>query len=462
MKPIAATLCLLVATQLHAADITSETTWSNAVSVAEPITVRQGTLTIAPGTVVTFTGEGNLTLMPDTAIVAVGTRAKPITFAGQQAGAINGYNIAATFEYCRFAGLGGKSKYAIQISVNTQGAVLRNCRMIDVKAVNFSGNGLATVTGCDFHTVRDGIELGTRGSEITGNTLQESFLWFSRADAPVTVRNNIIVDGMIWGLRSETGHTETILVESNYVHNTAIKQNYGLLGITGTVRHNISRGGTWCSQGLGGTITENVFDAYTHAELEKLAAAGQKDMTHEQLLNPVNGARITRNIFRHPSYGAIMGGEAGLTDCLIEFKTFEGTAPLYLNHLANTPPTNLVVRYNVFLRCDPIRDEKGFANSLAYCDQNLWAEPAKERFNNVVMNGKQPGDDGFGGQDVPPLAEPDQRLRAADVVANPDFVFPFSDEEMLARKHTIAECLSLYRAAYRLKAGQPTWGAVER
>ena len=48
------------------------------------------------------------------------------------------------------------------------------------------------------------------------------------------------------------------------------------------------------------------------------------------------------------------------------------------------------------------------------------------------------------------------------MVANPDFVFPFSDEEMLARKHTIAECLSLYRAAYRLKAGQPTWGAVER
>ena len=77
-------------------------------------------------------------------------------------------------------------------------------------------------------------------------------------------------------MRSETGHTATILVESNYVHNPAIKQNYGLLGITGTIRHNIVRGGTWCSSALGSTITENVFDAYPRAELDKFAAAGRR------------------------------------------------------------------------------------------------------------------------------------------------------------------------------------------
>ena len=468
MKPFISILFLLITTQLPAADITGETVWSGAVSVTATTAIRQGTLTINPGTVVTFTGTGNLTLMPNTTLMAVGTVSKPITFVGQQAGTINARNATVQFEHCQFEGLGGTSKYAIQISGNANSSsLLRRCQLTNMKAVAFSGEGLAIVNGCDFRAVSDGIELNTRGSEITDNTLRDSSIKFSRADAPVTVRNNVIVDGMIWGLHSEKGHTETILVESNYVRNIAIAQNYGLLRITGTIRRNITRGAMWSCCDVGGIITENIFESYTRAEIDKLAAVGQKISTHENILSPVNGTRITHNLFLQPSFGAIMGmGGGQLTDCLIEYNTFDlksgpvnGIFPIYLNHLSKSPFTNLVARYNLFLRTGAIHDEKGFTNSLFTCDYNLWAETFKDRFSKIVMSGTQPGDDGFGGHDVPSLTE--KKLRAVDVVANPDFVFPFSDEDLLARKHSVAECLDLYRAAYRLKAGQPAWGAVK-
>ncbi len=40
-------------------------------------------------------------------------------------------------------------------------------------------------------------------------------------------------------------------------------------------------------------------------------------------------------------------------------------------------------------------------------------------------------------------------------MTDPNFVFPFSDEDMLSRKHTVKECLDLYRRAYSLKKGSP-------
>ena len=38
---------------------------------------------------------------------------------------------------------------------------------------------------------------------------------------------------------------------------------------------------------------------------------------------------------------------------------------------------------------------------------------------------------------------------------NPNVAFPFTDDEMLSRKHTVAEVLKHYSDAYTLKAGSP-------
>ncbi len=61
----------------------------------------------------------------------------------------------------------------------------------------------------------------------------------------------------------------------------------------------------------------------------------------------------------------------------------------------------------------------------------------------------------MGGHDIPPLADKARKIPAADVVHDPAFVLPFSDDDMLSRKHTAKECLDLYRKAYSLKVGSP-------
>lgn len=40
-------------------------------------------------------------------------------------------------------------------------------------------------------------------------------------------------------------------------------------------------------------------------------------------------------------------------------------------------------------------------------------------------------------------------------VTDPDFELPYSDEDMLARKYKVADCVALYRQAYSLKATSP-------
>ncbi len=45
------------------------------------------------------------------------------------------------------------------------------------------------------------------------------------------------------------------------------------------------------------------------------------------------------------------------------------------------------------------------------------------------------------------------------IVVNPNVKFPFTDEDMLARKHTVAGILKVYRDAYTLKADSPAINA---
>jgi len=46
------------------------------------------------------------------------------------------------------------------------------------------------------------------------------------------------------------------------------------------------------------------------------------------------------------------------------------------------------------------------------------------------------------------------------IVVNPEFVLPFSDDELLARRHSVQECLELYRRAYTPTAGSPAIDAA--
>jgi len=60
---------------------------------------------------------------------------------------------------------------------------------------------------------------------------------------------------------------------------------------------------------------------------------------------------------------------------------------------------------------------------------------------------------------VPAYPQRDAPLNPADVVVSPEVKFPFSDEDMIARKHTVSEVLDAYRNAYAPKPGSPAINA---
>src|SRR5690606_21040333 len=81
-------------------------------------------------------------------------------------------------------------------------------------------------------------------------------------------------------------------------------------------------------------------------------------------------------------------------------------------------------------------------------------------FDKVAMAGKKPGDAGFGGNDLPKLGgAASTPIQPEAVVANADFELPYSDDDLLARKYTVAQALALYRAAYTPKEGAPVINA---
>jgi hypothetical protein len=98
---------------------------------------------------------------------------------------------------------------------------------------------------------------------------------------------------------------------------------------------------------------------------------------------------------------------------------------------------------------------------LGYADYNLFYSPAAKSRRNYLLSvaGKtERKDASFGLRDIPAGGK-------VDAQADPKFqgpiprVFPFSDEEITARKVTVSKILALYRQAYTPAAESPLIGA---
>ena len=97
---------------------------------------------------------------------------------------------------------------------------------------------------------------------------------------------------------------------------------------------------------------------------------------------------------------------------------------------------------------------------LGYADHNLFYSPGGKARRNYLLSvpGKRERlDDGFGRSDVPPGGKIDDH-------ADPKFAgpipkaFPFSDEDIKARKVGVAKILATYREAYTPAPGSPLIG----
>ena len=443
-------------------------TWTRDITVDRRIRVRRGSLTVAAGVQVTFKPGGLIDVEPKGALLAVGTEEHPVRFTGKDCGQIVVTRAGLRLEHCHVTGVGeGPEKRRTWLTVNgAEGLpVVKRCRVVASGGTGFTLTGPLELSGCDFRDCRG--DLVVRGGKgrifISGNTMKGANLTITgKGEASETViQGNVIVGGRIYHARDDA-----IVVEGNYVHQPTVGNTYGLLRVKGVTRNNVLRGGSWVSAGLGGEVTGNVFISLPHEHIVKAKKSFDRNCTHEHICGLLANSRVTRNIFVGASYGAIMGIGAGTgSGSVIHNNTFDmhkNGNPFFFNHLPKVNPKDIRITGNIFMRSSGLWDEKQIADSATAIDYNLWSEAGKPRpygkggrFRRVTMTAKKPGDDGFGGHDVPPFGQDDKQPGPADVVVNPDVTFPFTDEEMLERKHTVAEVLDVYRKAYTPRTGSP-------
>jgi len=440
-------------------EIKTDTTWTGEVTADTTVRVTRAVLTIVPGTRVKFGAHGAISIQAGAALVATGTKDSPVRFLGEKCGTIGCYGGSARLEWCEVSGLGGR--YWLDARPGEGGVVMRDSVIHDCPGASISLGGR-------FEMVRTRVEKCSEGFRCWGagkalfeeNTfLGSGFAMGSGAEG--TARSNVIIGGTIAGW-----HTGKLVVEGNYVHQPGPNGSYGLVGVAGKVQGNVIRGGSWVTAGLGGEITRNVLVSLPHEEARKKEGGFDKNCTHEHMCGLKARSLVARNIFVGASYGAVMGiGEGTCSEAVVRNNTFDmrgSGRPVYLNHLPKSDPKRIRIVSNIFMRCGGVLSEKPVPDSTSVVDYNLWAASGAGRggrFEKITMAGQAEGAGDFGGHDVPGYPQRDRPLNPADVVVNPDVRFPFSDEDMIARKHTVSEVLDAYRKAYAPKPGSPATNA---
>ena len=450
--------------QQNAKVIDKDTIWVGAVTVDAPVRVTKGTLTILPGSVVTFKAGGSISVQRDAALVAKGVPGAPVRMVGEKTGAITGHLAKVLLERCEIAGVASgnpKRPFFMNLSAGKDGVTLRDCKLTGCGGIWVTLGGPFVMSGCDVRESLQTVRLTGRGrAEVSGNALVGTNVSVGEHTVGV-LRDNVVIRGTLSGWR-----TRMLLVEHNYVHQPKPKGSYGMRGTVGMIRNNVIRGGSWTTAGIGGTITANVLISLPH---EGVKGPGDYDSqcTHEHICGLVPESKVFRNIFVGASYGGVMGiGPSTCSDSIIRNNTFDmrdrGTV-ICLNHLPKSDPKNIVIRANLFMRGTGILDERGIKDSTSSSDYTLWSSMGKRRgrgrYPKVTMTGKKPGDVDFGRHAVPPVGQDDKQPAPESVVVNPDVTFPFTDEDMLARKHTVVEVLAHYRKAYTPKPGSPAINA---
>ena len=434
-------------------DVKADTTWTGEVTVDSAVRVSGARLTVAPGTTVTFAAGGSIHVGGGASLVAKGTKESPVRFRGGKAGTIGCHGGSVVLEFCEISEMAGR--YWLDAAPGADGVTLcdSTVRGCPGASINLTG---------PFKMTRTRVEACTEGFRCWGKGkaafVDNTFLGCGLAvgsGADGLARGNVLIGGTLAGW-----DTAAFLVENNYVHQPRPAGSYGLSGVAGIVRNNVVRGGSWVTAGLGGEITHNVLISLPHAESGKLPGGSDKNCTHEHICGLAPNSLVARNIFVDGSYGAVMGiGGGTCSDSVIRNNTFDmrgsGNA-IFLNHLPKTDPKNIILRSNLFIRSASICSEKPVPDSTTVVDYNLWAASGlgkNGRFEKLTMTGKTAGEGDFGGHDVPPWAKRAEPLNPADVVVNPDVEFPFTDEDMISRKHTVAEALDVYLKAYAPKPG---------
>ncbi len=470
---LAIVVLLVLAGAALAADqtIATNTVWSGTVTVDGTVTVvSTGSLTIQPGTVVNFLTGGSINLNSCGAFSAQGTAEAPIHFNGSQSGVITGSPTSANLSNCVVSGLaplsGSSRARWLDVFSRSSDFNMTNCTVSNSGQMNVGSPYTATISGCD---IRDTTNLWLNSysghTNVLNSKITNTYLWTASKYASVAHNTMVDVELCSNGIGQSASN---YVINDNYLHGTV--GGFGgttplIVGTSGIITNNVVRGGAYNTENVGGTITGNVLEAYTAAERAQRGG----DPTHENICGATDGSVIERNIMLNTPYCSLLGiGNTLLRNCLVANNTIDqrnGGAPcIYLNHFpSGAKPSGLVLRNNLLMRSGRMYDEQnyltgGYADTVSYVDYNAWGgmvrddrNPTSPRFMGVQITGKAEGDDGFGMHDL--LMPEGSAFNPAGLVANADFVDPYSDADMLAGTYTTAQLLALYRQAYTPVAG---------
>lgn len=440
----------------------------------------------------------DIVLTGDDVLEVQGTREQPCRLDAncQQIRTQGDWTGSIRISHCEFRGLGTATKPAIDVSAAGEGdqIVMEHSAFHGCGAIHLTHAGsAATVFRHNWLMANSMLPVTNLPNEsppvfhARGRTPARKLFQGNRIDKSIVLLENTDgwliggdedQEGNIWtGMRSSLSihRCENVRIAGNYLH-TEIpsfrwSQVHTLQVVSPcpqlVVQRNIFRHGQWVIRGLAGEFHHNlVLDADAH----------------NFIVGPSAGTHIHHNIFAryctvdpnlNSSIAVIYKGD----DIQIYNNTFDGggkelARPWHVPAIEIGPEARLAsLRNNVFFNhptsfsSGTATIRPGFAEKkispsparLGYADYNLFFNPdARERQNYAVsVAGKaERVDGGFARHDVPAGGEKDAQV-------DPRFAgplpreFPFSDEDIRARKMTVGQILAHYWQAYTPAAGSP-------
>jgi len=457
-------------------EITSDETWSNEVHIVGDVLIKNGvTVTVNPGTTITFVTNNAVIYLPDHASTAqfllMGTSTQRISVAtsnGVTGGRIGKYgtyySTGIRAEYTDFSDIGNTSNVNnFALFHSPQGAedffIVRNCTFTNcymIEPYTYGSGAYVEVSDNDFRSsTGDALKLvGTAGSLtnriIRNNTSDANFLIYTKAH----VFSNVLYANDVQ-LSVQVSSDES-LIEKNYIHNPLGDSTSQALPVNQddvVIRDNFVCGGVQ-SVGLKEAMRAQVYENVIQS------VASQHEHTSGL---PPNGLFARNIMIGEPVYGSLMAGNQQVTNVTVKNNIINGNGSpaLWLNHGA-TQTGIADVRNNIFYDCDnaiygAVYDESSTTDSLIAMDYNCFystnASPDNYHDSIDISSKTERVSAGFGLNDLTVGGAVNQQVDPGFV--NPILYTTVTPSEMMNRTRTIDEILAEIRAGYAVGSGSP-------
>jgi hypothetical protein len=456
--------------------------------------------TLQPGQVLGISED--LVLSGDDVLDVRGTAEKPCRIDAncQQIRTAPDWTGRVRVSHCEFRGLGSAKKPALDLTATADGdrIVIERSSFHACGAIHLTNDGTSatvfrhnTIHATSMVPVTNLPSESPPGFRAAGRSPARKLFQGNRVDRSVVLFDSVdnwLIGGpkdedanVLIGMRASLtiARSSRTHVRGNYVHTDIPSYRWSQVHTIAVqppcpglvIEHNVFRHGQWVVRGLAGEFRYNlVLDADAH----------------NFIVGPSAGTHIHHNIFAryctvdpnlNSSIAVIYKGD----DIQIANNTFDGggkeMARRWHVPAIEVGPEALLasLRNNVFYD-HPTSFSNGTATirpgffekkaspgppRLGYADHNLFFNPdAKERQNYAVsVAGKtERVDAGFAKHDVPAGGEKDAQVHPKFRGPIPK-AFPFSDDDIRARKVTVSQILARYREAYTPSDASPLLGA---